>query len=148
MKVILLKNVPGTGKKGEIKNVSDGYARNFLFKKGFAQPATAGLVQKIHASENKQAKKQEKELKTKQKDASRLDGAEISFEEKTSASGSLYAAISASKIARELKKRYGVDVQGKHIQIPDPIKEVGEYTITVQLKHGLEAECNVIVSQK
>lgn len=148
MKVILLKNVPGTGKKGEIKNVSDGYARNFLFKKGVAQPATAGLVQKIHASETKQAKKQEKELKTKQKDASRLDGAEISFEEKTSAAGSLYAAISSAKIARELKKRYGVDVQAKHIQIPDPIKEVGEYTITVQLKHGLEAECSVIVSQK
>jgi len=148
MKVVLLQNVPGTGKKGDIKNVSDGYARNFLLKKGLAASASSGVVDQLQAQEKKREKRQKQALKSQQKAASKLDGAELSFEEKTNNIGHMYAALSASKVAKEIKKVYDIEVKVKQIMFSEPIKEVGEYTAKILLDHGLEAECSITVSTK
>jgi len=146
MKVVLLKNVPGTGQKGDVKNVSDGYARNFLLKKGLAKRATANAVDQIRAQENKRAKQQKQALKDQQRAASALDGAEFVFKEKANEQGHMYAALSPSKLAKEIKKMYDIDVKAKQIMFSEPIKEIGNYTAKILLDHGLEAECSITVT--
>lgn len=148
MKVILLKNVKGTGKRGDIKNVSDGFARNFLFKNNLAQLATVDAVVGLEKQEKKQKKKNEAELHQTQAIASKLDGGAIELTGKGSPEGTLYAAIGAKKLAQEIKKKYNVTVESSQITIPRPVKEVGDHTFAIALGHGLEAELTVSVSLK
>ncbi len=147
MKVILLVDVKGTGKRGEIKQVADGYANNFLLPKGLARVATSSAVTKLQASETKKVKEQEKQLGEQQSAASKIDGAEIEVLEKVNKEGKLYAAVSANKIATAIKKQFGVDIKSKQINIEQPIKEAGEYKVKIQLGHGLEADLQVTVSE-
>ena len=147
MKVIFLQNVPGTAKKGDIKEVSDGYARNFLFRQKLAEQATDAAVHQLKAQEAKVQKEMERELKQYQHDATRLDGQELSIIEKTTADGKLYAAINAVKIAETINKQIGLAVDSKHIKIPKPIKSTGNHKIVVTFPHGLEAELSVTVSE-
>lgn len=146
MKVIFLQNVPGTGKKGDIKEVSDGYARNFLFLKKLAEPATAGSVNKLKAQEAKQKREVEEELNNFQRDAARLDGQEISVVEKTTTDGKLYASVNPARLAELIKKQIGLAVDPKHIRTPKPIKSIGTHRAIVAFPHGLEAELSVMVS--
>jgi large subunit ribosomal protein L9 len=148
MKVILLKDVPGTGRKGEIKQVADGYARNFLIKKNLARVATTEVVGKIVAKEEKIVKTNKKELQESQKNASKLDGREIEIIEKASEEGNLYAAVNANKIVKEVKKQLGVDIKSKQVKIETPIKELGEHEVCLTFSQGLEADLRVIVSEK
>ena len=138
MKVILLKNVQGIGRIGETKDVADGYARNFLFTRGLAAPATDQLVQQ--AAEKKQAVDRNKQRHSNQmrraaRDLGRLT---LEFTEKVSPSGKLYAAISAQTIADELVKK-GFDIGRKDVILPQPLKEPGGYEVRVSLGRGLEA---------
>lgn len=146
MKVILLQDVPGTGKKGEIKEVADGYANNFLIKKKLAEPASKQTVRTLEEKEAKLRRDNKKELQQSQRMASRLDGAEIEVSEKTNDEGRLYAAITPLKLAGYIKKKCGVTVDPKQIIIEDPIKEIGDHRVRIDLGHGLEAELSVIVS--
>jgi len=146
MKVILLKDVSGTGKKGEIKDVADGYARNFLLKQKVAEMATPDAIAKIKAQEQKRVKIAEMELKEAQKFASKLDGTEVEIQAKASESGTLYSAVSAVRVSEAIKTAYGLKVDSSRITIPEPIKEVGEYSTTVKFGHGLEAEVRVVVT--
>lgn len=148
MKVILLKDVQGTGKRGEIKTVADGYGRNFLIKKGLARMATDKTVEDKKASEEKQKKQMERELKENQKRAGKLDGQEISFIEKVSDGGTLYAAIGQDAIVRTIKKQLGVTVIASQIKLPKPIKEIGEHEFTIEFGDGLEADLTASVSSK
>lgn len=148
MKVILLKDVKGTGKKGDIKNVADGYARNFLLKNRLAQSASATYLEELHSETTRQVKKTEEDLKNQQKAAARLDGAEIEIIEKSNPEGRLYAAVTAHKISSIIKKQLKADVDPKQIRISSPVKECGEYELVAQFSHGLEAEFKVIVSSQ
>ncbi|NCO04860.1 MAG: 50S ribosomal protein L9 [Candidatus Magasanikbacteria bacterium] len=148
MKVILLKDVKGTGARGDIKDVADGYARNFLIKKGLAKHATKDSVHKIVQKEEKEQRTSKKELREQQSTAAKLDGAEIELTGKVNDEGTLYAAIGTAKIIKALKSEYGVDVKSKQITIPEPIKELGEHTIMIEFNHGLEAEVTIIVNEE
>ncbi|MBP9760932.1 MAG: 50S ribosomal protein L9 [Candidatus Magasanikbacteria bacterium] len=145
MKVILLKDVPGTGKRGEIKQVADGYARNFLLKKQLAEPATDDIIAVLQERNKKQKKNTEKELSVFQKMAERLDGKEVTIAEKTDETGTLYAALSFAKIIQAVKKAHGVSLTEKQLIVASPIKEKGEYTVTIRFGHGIDAEMLVIV---
>lgn len=145
MKVILLKDVKGTGKKGEVKNVADGYARNFLFKNALAYSASTTEMHTLTEQTNKKTKEAKHDLKNQQKTAAKLDGAEIEIKEKTNPEGRLYAAVNASKIVSAIKKQLKVEVQEKQIEIKEPIKDAGEYELLVRFSHGLEAEFKVII---
>jgi len=145
MKVILLQNVPGLGKVDEVKNVADGYARNFLFPKHLAVQSTTQGVAAIEAQKKKKSKDELKDLQKQQSLAEKLDGLEVMFTEKASESGQLYAAVSAAKISEALKKM-GYEVDKDLILINKPIKEAGEFEVAVKLRHGLEAKLAIIVS--
>ena len=148
MKIILLQNVPGTGQKGDIKEVTDGYARNFLLKKNLARAATADVVDKIEVQEKKKAKMMEKELKDSQKVTSKIDGSEIEIIVKTSGGGTLYSAVGAGKIAQEIKKQLGSTVKPGQIELKKAIKECGEFEVKIKFPHGLEADLRVRVSEE
>lgn len=146
MKVVLLKDILGTGKKGEIKDVADGYARNFLLKKNLAKLATSDVLAGLKAEEERRKKQMEKELKENQEIAGKLDGAEIEIKAKTSEAGTLYSAVSASKIVQEVKKSFGLNLKPEQVVIKEPIKEIGEKKVLVKFGHGLEAEMRLIIS--
>lgn len=147
MKVIFLKDVKGTAKKGEIKEVSDGYARNFLIKNGLVTIATDAELRKIEAQTKKKTKQMETELEIQQKIAGRLDGEEIEILAKTSNSGTLYAAINATKLAQAIKKQLSINVKPEQIKLKEPIKDVGEHSVHISFNHGLEADIRVLVSE-
>lgn len=143
MKVILLQNIPKIGKMDEIKEVSNGYARNFLFVKNLAVPASSLAINQVKDKQNKKKQNEEKDLKKQQKIASKLDGFELIIKDRVSPGGSLYANIGSDKISIELKKQ-GFSINKKQITVP-LIKEVGEYDCKVKLDHGLEAEVKLTV---
>ncbi len=145
MKVILQKDVPGTGKKGEIKEVSDGYCRNFLLPKGLAKLATAGVVDQVAAAEDRAKKQAVQELKQTQALTARIDGGEVEVKGKVSAEGTLYAAVGPKMIAEAIEKQLSTKIDAKQILLKQPIKEVGEFSATVSFPHGLEAELRIIV---
>lgn len=145
MKVLLLQNIPGLGKIDEVKNVADGYARNFLFPKHLAVQSTAHALAGIEAHKKKKAKDELKDLQKQQDLAQKLDDLEVVFKEKASESGQLYAAVGAAKICEALQK-LGHEVDKDQIIIDKPIKEAGEYQAKVKLRHGLEATLNLIVN--
>lgn len=146
MKVIFLDDVPGSGKKGTIKEVADGYARNFLFRQNLAKPATTSAVDELKAQKARHAREMEAELRRFQREAARLDGQELYVEETATGEGKLYAAVSASRIAAAIKSHIGLVVNPKHIVTPAPIKSTGSHRVLVRFPHGLEAELTIVVS--
>ena len=146
MKVIFLADVKGTAKKGEIKEVSDGFARNFLLKNNLAKSATSGAVEELQAIASKKKKEEASELKAIQREAARLDGQEVSVLEKATPDGKLYAAVGGAKLSAAIKSQIGVAVDPKIIKTPKPIKQLGTHDFIVSFPHGLEAELTVTVS--
>lgn len=145
MKVIFLKDVKGSGKKGEIKEVADGYGRNFLLKNNLVKIADQSALLETKAQEEKLRKQMEKELSENQEAAGKIDGEEIEIKAKASSSGTLYSAIGAEKISEEIKKQLGVRLKSTQIIISNPLKEIGEKKVRVKFAHGLEAEVNIVV---
>ena len=144
MKVILLKDVDGLGKKGDIKNAADGHARNFLFPKKLAIPATDKAVEELEKQKEIDAQKAEQELKRVEEIVSQIDGLEIEVSVKVDETGKLYGSINDQKASQIFKDR-GFDIKKNQIKILQPIKEVGEYPITISFDHGLEAEIKLII---
>lgn len=143
MKVVLLQEVKGLGKMDEIKEVSEGYARNFLFPKHLAVIAKEKALKELNEKKMRQSKEAEHDLKMQQDLAARIDGMEINIKEKASEGGALYASIGHAKIMQELGKR-GFKLDRKQLE-NKTIKKAGEYPIKVKLHHGLEAEITVRV---
>lgn len=146
MKVILIQNVPGLGRINEVKDVADGYARNFLFAKNLAVPATKKIMTDLQAKKTKDVKDHEKDLREQQELAEKLDGWEIELKEKVSGGGSLYAAVGPQKVSEVLSKS-GFSVDKNQI-VMKPIKEAGEFKVKIKFRHGLEADIIIIVSAK
>ena len=144
MKVILLEDVAGKGKAGDIVNVSDGYARNFLFPKKLAQEATAG---NLNAAKQKLAAKEHKKAVDKQNAqdvAKDLNGKTVTIKGKRGDGGKLFGAVTAKEIAAALKEQYGYDVDKKKFTVPT-IKEIGEYTVPVKLYAEVSTQIKVNV---
>lgn len=147
MKVILLQNVKNIGKKFEVKEVADGYARNFLFAKKLAQPATEEAMQWLEIQKEILTQKAETELKKTQDLASGLDDLEVTVPVKIGDEGQLFESITAQKIAERLKEM-GFGVNKNQVKLEEPIKELGEFPVKISLDHNLEAEIRVIVAEK
>lgn len=145
MRVILLQDIPNIGKQYEIKQVKDGYARNFLFPKKLAEPATKTAIKKLEKIKEKKVLEAEQDLFLAQKTATRLDGQEMVFFVKTGEEGQLFEAISAQKIVAKLKEEMGIEIKKNQIILEKPIKEMGEFSIKINLDHQLEAKITVIV---
>lgn len=145
MKVILIQNVPKLGKIDDIKEVSEGYARNFLFAKNLAMPATSQMLMDIKGRQNKIKKSSEEKLQVEQGIATKLDGRELVLKEKTNATGALYAAVGPQKIVEALKKA-GFTIDKNQVQVP-AIKQVGQYRAKIKFSFGLEAEVSILVTK-
>jgi len=144
MKVILLKDIEKLGKKYEVKEVADGYARNFLIRRGLAKPATEKLIKWAEEQRKLAIEKAQEQLKKVQKLASQLDGQEVEFIVKLGKQGELFESITQMKIAKKLKEM-GFDIKKTQIELKKPIKELGEFPVKINLDQGLEAEIRVIV---
>lgn len=146
MKVILLKRVKTIGDIGDIKEVSDGYAINFLIPQKLVEPATVENMSKLKSIKNQSLKKADEDLILTQKIANQLSGLVIEISSKSSSDGKLYSAISVGMIAEKLKEK-GIMIDKKQINLMKPIKELGEHSVFIILNHGLEPEITVIVNE-
>lgn len=144
MKVILLAKVQGLGDIDDVVEVAEGHAVNFLFPRHLAVLASQKALNNLNAGRRRKQKEAEEDLKEQQSIASRLDGLPVTFTEKTNEAGFLYAAVGQQKIAEALQK-FGFELNKSQISVP-PIKEPGEYSASVKLRHGLEAKVSIIVN--
>ncbi|MDD6154217.1 MAG: 50S ribosomal protein L9 [Eubacteriales bacterium] len=145
MVVILLKNVSGTGKAGEIVNVSDGYGRNFLIPKGLAKEATKGNVRTLEAAKARK-EEEEKQAKAKAEElAEKIKGLNITIKTKSGEGGRLFGSITTRDVADELKKEHGISIDRKKIEM-DNIKELGNYRAKLKLYTGVSAILRVVVT--
>lgn len=144
MKVILLKDVKGKGKQGDVVNVSDGYARNFLFAKNLAKEATTGNINMLNNQKEKERKQKQAEIEAAQAKAAELKGKEIKIIAKSGDSGKLFGAITSKDIVSELKKKFGLDIDKKKI-VMDTIKTVGAYDIELKIYPKVSAKIKVII---
>jgi len=147
MKVILSQDVLKVGKKNEVKEVSDGYARNFLLAKGLAKPATEAALKQAEALQAELAKQAEEDLKAQEEVATQIDGQEFEMMAKADGTGKLYGSITPIKIAKFLKDK-GFNVAKKNIKTVEPIKTLGEHEIVLELDHGLEAKVKLIINEQ
>ena len=139
MKVILLKDIKGTGKKDQIIEASDGYARNFLFPKGLAREATATNVNAIRNAQSAQKHREDVERQQAQQTAKTLAGKIIRVEARGAEGGRLYGSVTSQEIAAALEKQYGVKVEKRRVDSPN-IRNSGDYTVSVWLYAGITAE--------
>ncbi len=147
MRVILLKDVQEVGEKHQIVDVSNGYARNFLIKKGLARMVSPGDEKLVAKAEEKRKIDAEKELQKIQEQVKEIDGREVEISVKVGEKGQLFEAVTAQKIAEKMKED-GVDISKENIVLKEPIKEIGEFKIKIAFKHNLEAEIKVIIIEE
>jgi len=147
MRVILLKDIENLGKKYEIKEVANGYARNFLIPRGLAKKATKEALKWLKIQKEIEIKKAEEELKKFQALASAIDGQEIIIPVKIGEEGQLFESIASQKIFEKLKE-LGFEVKKSQIDLLEPIKELGEFPVKIHFEHNLEAEIKVIVVEE
>ncbi len=149
MKVILLKDVKGTGKAGEIKEVSDGFARNFLIPKGAAKAADAGALNDLKNKEAARLHKIEVDKAEARELAAKLETVLVKINASHGADGRLYGSITSQHVADELKKVSGIDVDKRKIVLDNPIKAYGKYEIPVKLYGSeIQGKINLIVTEK
>jgi len=147
MKVIFLKDVP-KGKRGEIKEVADGYARNFLFPKGMALPATPSATKEAKLLLDKKVEHQSRQHEEQSKIAQELEGKELHFKAKAGAKGRLHGAITSANIAEELSRLTGLEVDKKRVEIDESLHQLGSYDIVINMGTGSEAKIKVIIEEE
>ena len=147
MKIVLLQDVEKVGKKYEIKEVSDGYARNFLIAKELAKPATEEAIKWAELQKEIIAKKSEEELKKVQDSASSIDGQEITIPIKVGEDGQLFESVGSQKIWEKLKE-LNIEIKKTQIILENPFKELGEFPVKIKFEHNLEAEIKVIITEE
>jgi len=147
MRVILLQDVENLGKKYEIKEVKDGYARNFLIPKGLAKKAEKETLLWLETQKEVEAQKAEEELKRVQGLASAIDGQEVIIPVKIGEEGQLFESIASQKIFEKLKE-LGFEIKKTQLDLEEPIKELGEFPVKIKFEHNLEAEIKVIVTKE
>lgn len=147
MKLILLKDVKGQGKKGQVVNVSDGYARNFLLPRGLAKEATDSNMHILNRQNEAERKKKLAETEAAQKTAEELRNKEIKISAKAGDGGRLFGAITSKDIAVELKKQYKVEIDKKKI-VSDTIKQLGTYDVEIKLYPEISTKVKVVISEQ
>ena len=144
MKVIFLKDVKGSGKKGEIAEVSDGYARNFLIKKGLAEEATAVKINSLNIKKGAEDFHRQEEIKALKEEAKKLNGTQVTLKIKCGENGKVFGSVTAKEIADELTV-LGYSVDKKRVILKDPIKLLGVYAVDVKFLPEVIAKIKVEV---
>ena len=147
MKVILLQDIDNLGKKYDIKEVKDGFARNFLIPKNLVKLATKKSLKLLEKQKEVKTSKDEEELKKIQLVASEVDGLEVLIPVKVGEEGQLFESITEQKISDKLKE-LGFEIKKAQISLDESIKEIGEFPVKIRFEHNLEAEIKVIVTEE
>ena len=147
MKVILLKDVKSLGKKGDVVNTSDGYARNYLFPRKLAEEATANALHVVNAKKENERKKKLAELEAAQKLAAELKGKEVTIDAKAGDNGRLFGAITNKDIAEVINNKFNLSIDKKKIVV-NTIKVAGEYEVEVKLYPEVSTKMKVIIVPK
>ncbi|WP_035293102.1 50S ribosomal protein L9 [Clostridium sp. KNHs214] len=145
MKVILLKDVKGLGKSGDVANTSDGYARNYLFPKNLAKEATDGNVKELNLRKEVERKRKLEEMQKAQKLAADLKGKEVKIVAKAGEGGRLFGAITSKDIAEAMNKQYHIEIDKKKI-VSDTIKQEGVYQVEVKVYPEVSTKIKVVVT--
>ena len=148
MKVILLEDVKSLGKKGEIVNVNDAYARNFILKKNLGLEATGKNLNDLKLQQQNAAKVAKEKLETAQALAKDLEDKSITVKIQAGVEGKVFGSISSKEIALEAKKQLGMDIDKKKIVIPDAIKSLGTYNVNIKLHKDVVGKLAVKVEAK
>lgn len=143
MKVILLQDVKGSGKKNQIVEVNDGYARNFLFPRKLAKEATSTNINAVEVQNKAEAHRKEVLKAEAVENANKLSKLSVTVTGK-GGNGKMFGSISASDVAQAIKQQHGLDIDKKKIDVPS-IKSEGEYTVTLKLFPEVSAKMQVIV---
>lgn len=145
MKVVLLQDVKALGKKGELVNTSDGYARNFLFPKKLAKEANAQAMNELKNAEESKAYKIKTDTENAKAAAAALKDKKVVIKAKAGSNGRLFGSVTSKEIAEELKKQFKIDVDKRKITLDNDIKAFGTYKAEIKLYTGITAEISVQV---
>ena len=148
MKVILKDNIKGVGKKNEVINASDGYARNFLFPKNLAVEATPENMQKLNSQNQAKQYRKDQEKEQAQEIAKKLEKITVEIKVQAGENGKIFGSVSSKEVAESLEKQYKIEIDKKKIEIKEPIKVLGTRTIEARLFEGVIGKIKInVVSQ-
>lgn len=145
MKILLMEDVKGLGKKGEIHEVKDGYGQNFLIAKGKAKHATNEVINKYKAEQKKKEELEALQMVERKQLAASLKESTLTIVRKVGANGSLFGAITKEEIAESLEKSHRISLDKKEIELKSPIKSTGIYEVEVKLGHGISGTLKIDV---
>lgn len=148
MQVLLLKDVEGLGKAGTVKNVSEGYARNYLFPRKLAVPATPAAMKDAEAIRKTAMRKQQRIEEQAETLAAELRDVRLTFKAKSGESGKLYGSITAGHIAEALSEKMGIEFDKRKIDLEEPLRELGEHTVPIKLSPSVVGTIRVAVESE
>ncbi len=144
MKVILKQDVKGTGKKGEIIEVSDGYAKNFLLKKGLAEQASSVAVNSLKLQKEAEERRRAEEVRAIRELAAKMDKSKVTLSIKCGENGKMFGSITSKEIAAKLSEQ-GYDIDKKKIALKEPIRTLGDFSVEVKLMESVSAKIFISV---
>lgn len=145
MKVILTQDVKNQGVKGQVIEVSDGYARNYLLPQGLAEEASKTKLKEIQEKNLRESKKKDKEKEDAEKIKAKLNGETIEITVKTGGNDKLFGAVTSKEIAESIQEKLGIKIDKKKIEIAETIKHLGEYTVKVKIYPSVQAELSLLI---
>jgi len=148
MKIILLEDVKGLGKKNELVNASDGYAKNFLLKRNMAIEANSHNISIMKSRQLASSLKKKNEITDANEIKTTIDGKEITFYASAGENGKLFGSITSKDVADKLKEEYRVIIDKKKLVLKDHIKNIGEHDITIKIYAGISAKIKVKVVEE
>lgn len=150
MKVIFIKDVRGRGKRGDVKEVSDGYAENFLIKRGMAKRATKAALSQLRGQQRAEEKHAAEELAAAKEMKKRLedDNTVVELSAKAGDDGRIFGSISSKQIKTALEKQFGLKIDKRKIELAAPIKALGYVSVPIRLHHDVSANIRVHIAEK
>lgn len=148
MKVVLRKDVPGLGKAGDIKNVADGYARNYLIPRGLAAVATPGAIKQAEQERVAEVERARRLQEEARELAQKLAAHPLTFKARAGEGDKLYGSITSADIAQAIQEATGLEVDKRKVLLERPIRELGEHTVTVKLHGDVVSQVKVVVEHE
>jgi len=145
MKVILLADIKGVGKKDDIINANDGYARNYLFPKKLAVEANKGNMNNLDSKKSSEKHRKDLELAHAKEQAEKIKNISLQIQVKAGENGKIFGSLTAKEISENLKKEHNLDIDKKKINLKEPIKVLGKKTVEIRLYEGVVANLQIDV---
>ena len=145
MKIVLRDDVENLGRKGDVVDVADGYARNYLVPRGLAMKATKGVVAQAEAMRRNRAAKEARDVESASAQAAQLEGARIEISARAGEGGKLFGSVTASDVADAIQAQRGVEVDRRRVGLDEPVKELSEVEVAVKLHTDVAATVTVVV---